>query len=201
MVPLPRVLVITDWGMPDLLDRVRALAHGLGPAVAVQHRAPGMDIRGYLARARQLSEACGPHRTPLFVSGRLDVALLCNAHLHLPGEAPDPVELRPHLPAGRWISAAVHAGTPPERAHGADVALVSPVFSPGSKPGDTRETLGPEGFARMAAQLPCPAYALGGITATTAGALPGAHGVAAISGALAEADPVEACRALLAALR
>ncbi|MBM4380105.1 MAG: thiamine phosphate synthase [Deltaproteobacteria bacterium] len=201
MAPLPRVVVITDWGLPDLLDRVDALCRAHGADIALQHRAPGLPVRAYLERARALAARCGAHGTPLFVSGRLDVALLCAAHLHLPEEAPAPPEVRPSLPPDRWISVAIHEETPPGRARGADVALVSPVFAPGSKPDDTRQTLGADGFARAAARLPCPAYALGGISVETARGLRGVPGVAAISGVLAAEDPAAACAALLEALR
>jgi len=201
MAALPRVVVITDWGLPDLVERLRAVAAAHGPQVAIQHRAPGMVLRDYLARARQLATLSHTHGTPLFVNARLDVALLCGAHLHLPGEAPWPSEVRPLLPAHRWISQAVHGADEAPRTHEADLALVSPVFAPGSKPGDTRPTLGAEGFTRLAQALPCPAYALGGISPSSAVTLRGAYGVAAISGVLAAPDPVEACRALLDALR
>lgn len=51
-------------------------------------------------------------------------------------------------------------------AAGASYALLSPVFSPTSKPGDTRPTLGRSGFERLAGSRPV--YALGGITEATA---------------------------------
>ena len=196
MAELPRLAVITDWTLPDLTERVRAVCT-LGSAVAVMHRAPGMAVRPYLERARALERICADRGTPLFVSGRLDVALACGAHLHLPEDAPSAAECRPLLPAGRWISVAFHDGTPLARAADADVALVSPVFTPGSKPGDPRPTLGPAGFQRIAASLPCPAWALGGVDASSAGALGTAAGVAVISACWTAPDPREACRALL----
>ena len=119
------------------------------------------------------------------------------AHLHLPAGGLTPGDVRPHLPAGRLVSVAVHDAREAGEARGADLALVSPVFSPGSKPDDTRPTLGPEGFRRLADALPCPALALGGITPERAGLLPGAYGFAVISGVLEAEDPVAAAKTLL----
>lgn len=200
MAGLPRLAVITDWAVPELLERVRAVCE-LGEEVAVMHRAPGMGVRPYLEQARALQSICAPAGTPLFVSGRLDVALACGAHLHLPEDAPSPADCRPYLPAGRWISVAFHADTPHERVQGADVALVSPVFSPGSKPGDVRPTLGVKGFRRIAETLPCPAWALGGMNGQHTHALGRAAGVAVISACWQAADPLSACRTLLEILK
>jgi thiamine-phosphate pyrophosphorylase len=86
------------------------------------------------------------------------------------------------------VSVAVHdVPGEPQRAAAADFALLSPVFPPRSKPGDLRPTLGPQGFARLAAQLPCPAFALGGIGPHNAASV-GAAGVALMSTVLHEVD-------------
>ncbi|MFP2933357.1 thiamine phosphate synthase, partial [Pyxidicoccus sp. 3LG] len=115
--------------------------------------------------SRQLAALCAERGNPLFVNGRLDVALLVGAHLHLPAHGPTPEDVRPHLPPGRLVSVAVHDVAEARTAAGADLALVSPVFAPGSKPGDTRATLGPEGFLALAggAAVPGPGRS-GGIT-------------------------------------
>jgi thiamine-phosphate pyrophosphorylase len=197
---LPRLLVITDWALPRsrLLGALeRALA--AGPGVAVQHRHPEAPGRLFLEEARALAALCRAHGAPLFVNGRLDVALLVDAHLHLPAGGLLPEDVRPHLPPGRQVSVAVHDAHEARLARGADLALVSPVFSPGSKPGDTRAPLGPEGFGALAARLPCPALALGGLTPERAARVPGAAGVAVISAVLEAEDPTAAARALLAA--
>lgn len=82
---LPRLIVITDWRMPRalLLERVEAVL-ALGPMVALQHRHPEASIRPFLEEARWLAELCQKRQTPLFINGRLDVALLLGADLHLP---------------------------------------------------------------------------------------------------------------------
>ncbi|RJS16356.1 thiamine phosphate synthase [Corallococcus sp. H22C18031201] len=197
MPPLPRVLVITDWRLPrEQLLTALARALDAGPDVAVQHRHPEAPAPLFLEEARLLAQLCHARGRALFVNGRLDVALEVGAHLHLPASGPAPHVVRPALPPERWVSVAVHDAAEARRAHGADLALVSPVFSPGSKPNDTRPPLGPEGFAALARLLPCPALALGGMTPERARAVRGAAGVAVISAVLAAADPTLAARAL-----
>ncbi|HLL55734.1 MAG TPA: thiamine phosphate synthase [Myxococcaceae bacterium] len=198
---LPRLIVITDWSLPreTLLERL-AQALAAGPEVAVQHRHPGAPVRAFLEEARALRALCAARGNALFVNGRLDVALRVGAHLHLPAGGPRAAEARPHLPEGRWISAAVHDEAEARDAEGADFALVSPVFAPGSKPEDTRPPLGPEGFRGLARRLSCPAYALGGMDADGAGRLGGVAGVAAITPVLRAADPRRAAAELLLVL-
>jgi thiamine-phosphate pyrophosphorylase len=198
---LPRLIVITDWSLPReaLLERLDQ-ALSAGPEVAVQHRHPGAPIRAFLEEARALRGLCARRGNALFVNGRPDVALLVDAHLHLPAGGVRPSEARPLLPEGRWISAAVHDEAEARDAEGADLALVSPVFAPGSKPEDTRAPLGPEGFGALARRLSCPAYALGGIDAERARRVNGAAGAACITPVLHAADPRQAAEALLLAL-
>lgn len=190
------VIVITDWqlGSARLLERVE-LALGAGPGLAVQHRHPGVGDRQFFDEASALAALCRRARAPLFINGRLDVALALGAHLHCTSRSLPPAAVRPHL-SGRWISCAVHG--PGDDATAADLALVSPVFPPGSKPADIRPALGAEGFARLAATLPCPAFALGGVDGQNAGQL-GAAGVAVITSVLHADDPRAAARTLLAA--
>jgi len=175
-------------------------ACALGPRVGVQHRHPGAATRPFLAQARLLAALCARHANPLFVSARLDVALLVSAHLHLPVDAPTPAQVRPLLPAGRWVSAAVHDEAELARAAGADLVLLSPVFSPGSKAADTRPTLGRAGYARLRALAVCPAFALGGVRAERLASLGAVEGAAVQSAVLGAEDPAAAAATLLAAL-
>lgn len=176
-------------------------ALSLGPEVAVQHRHPGATDRTFLEEGEQIAKLCRPFGNPLFVNGRLDVALLLDAHLHLPARGIRVGDVRPHLPASRWISAAVHDSEEGREAGGADLALVSPVFAPGSKVTEERAPLGWEGFARLAKVLPCPAFALGGIAPANASGVAAAWGFAVISSVLKAADPKSAVKALLNAAR
>lgn len=196
---LPELIVITDWALPRdrLLAAVEALG-ALGPRVAIQHRHPGASVLQLLQEARVLARICERAGVPLFVNGRLDVALRVDAHLHLPAQGLRPSDARPHLPAGRWISAAVHDATEAANARGADVALVSPVFKPISKE-DPRRPLGVEGLEALAASTSARVFALGGIHAETAARIPERFGLASLGGVLHAADPLQAAKALLAA--
>jgi thiamine-phosphate pyrophosphorylase len=185
---LPRLVLITDWslGADTLLARLeRALAAGSG--IAVQHRHPGASARVLFDEGARLKWLCAQFKAPLYVNRRLDVAAALGAHLHLPSTALLPAD----VPKGTMrVSVAVHSEHEAKRAQGADFALVSPVFE---KKGAT--ALGLEGFDRLAALLPCPAYALGGVTAQRR--VPQAHGHAVISAVLHAADPQAAAAQLL----
>ena len=198
-MPLPfRVLVVTDWtlGEQALLQKLEA-ALSAGPGLAVQHRHPGATTRTFWTEGQQLARLCERFGAPLFVNGRLDVALGLGAHLHLGSAALAPSDVRPHLPPGRLLSRAVHDEAEAVEARSCDLALVSPVFAPSSKPFDTRTPLGPERFALLAAHTRVPALALGGLDAERARVLPGAAGVAVIGAVLHAADPRDAALALL----
>ncbi len=202
-VTLPRLIVITDWSRGDaaLLRALQAVC-ALGPQVAVQHRHPEAPTRQFLSEARELSDLCRAHGVPLFVNGRLDVALRVDAHLHLPAHGFEVSEVRPHLPTGRLVSVAVHDAHEAGRAAGADLALLSPVFGAGSKPGDARAPQGVAGFEALARRTGCPVYALGGITPASAPALRGkVAGLAAVTGVLDAADPHAAAQTLLDIVR
>ena len=77
--------MLTDWSLPEDAHRaaLEAVA-ALGPDVCIQHRDPGARIRGFLDRARWLAALVERTGAQLAINGRLDVALLLHAHLHLP---------------------------------------------------------------------------------------------------------------------
>jgi thiamine-phosphate pyrophosphorylase len=198
---LPRLIVITDWTLPEERHRaaLEAVA-GLGAEVALQHRDPEAPIRQFLERARELARLCRRTGAHLFVNGRLDVALLADAHLHLPVDGLRPAEVRAHLPAGRWVSAAIHSTEELATSEGADLVLISPVFKPGSKPSDRRPQLGAEGFLELASRAAVPAFALGGIDPERVRSLRSCAGVAVQSSVLRATDPEAVARQILAAL-
>jgi thiamine-phosphate pyrophosphorylase len=196
---LPRLIVVTDWTLPEDSHRtaLEAVA-ALGPDVCIQHRDSGAPVRTFLERARWLALITGRSGAQLAINGRIDVALLVGAQVHLPVDGPRPWEVRPFLPAGRWISAAVHSEAELAHARGCDAVLLSPVFSPGSKPGDTRPPLGPEGFERLVRRaMPTPCYALGGMTPERLRTLTPCQGAAVQSHVLRAPDPAASVRAFL----
>ena len=191
---LPKLVVITDWSLGDLLQRLDDVLQA-GPGIAVQHRHPEVTTAAFYAEALHISAICARHHAALFINGRLEIALALHAHLHLPVRAMTAATARKFLPADRLISIAVHDELEARDATGADFALVSPVFAAGSKTGDSRVPLGLDGFARLAAALPCPAYALGGIGPTRR--VPLAAGHACISSVLRSTEPRAAALSML----
>jgi thiamine-phosphate pyrophosphorylase len=169
---LPQLIVITDWslGRELLLSRLSE-ALSLGPQVAVQHRHPEATGRQFFEEAKAVAELAQRFGNPLFINARLDVALLLGAHVHLRAEDPAAGQIRRHLPPGRWISRAVHSEQEAGWAREVDLALVSPVFPTRSKSMGERAALGREGFSRLAKLLPCPAFALGGVSPQNAAGL------------------------------
>lgn len=187
MIPF-RVIVITDWSRPGCLERVRAAVAVDPRRVAVQHRHPGASDRQLWEEGLALRGVIGSGA--LFVNGRLDLALALDAHLHLTEGSLHPADVRPHLPAGRWLSASWHPPTAPRE--GVELLLASPVFDPLSKPPD-RPALGVEGFRRARASTTTPVFALGGLTPDRVRALGPVDGVAVIGA-------TDRVRELLAAL-
>lgn len=200
MSALPfRLIVITDWSRSDLLQRLDA-ALLAGPGIAIQHRHPGVTTRQLHDEAVQVQKLCDRHHAPLFVNGRLDVALAVGAHLHLPSTAIAAAEARRVLPRERLISVAVHDEAEAARGKGADLALISPVFEPRSKPLGSHAPLGLSGFARLAAAFDGAHFALGGLTAETARHL-SCDGAATIDAVLGADDPTSAAAELLRAVQ
>jgi thiamine-phosphate pyrophosphorylase len=213
-----RVMLITDWAIDGLLDKLEAALEA-GPGIAVQHRWPQADDLHFYERGLEVARRCARRGVPLFINRRFDVAWAIDRelpkrqegfgiHLHLPANALSVAAVRPLLP-NAWFSVAVHDEAELPRAAGADFALVSPVFPPGSKPTDPRVPLGVDGFWRLARELRCPAFALGGMNATRAASLragwdesrgaPKLGGIAVVSEVWRAANPRAATEALLCA--
>lgn len=157
--------------------------------------APAGPRLGRLEALRALTREAG---AALFVKERADLALAVGADgLHL-GERS--VASRDARCFGLPLSRACHdrAGL---LAAGSDLALLSPVASPSSKP-LSGQVLGVDGFARCVSGLPQPAaavYALGGVTPALARPLreAGARGLAVLGGVFGARDPGAAAVALL----
>lgn len=174
----PRTLAITPAAPGPWIDRLATL-----PAQGVD----GVLVR-LIAAPAALPEVLRAIPAGLTVLVRptsesdAETAIRRELGLHLPSQMV-PAQWRARQPG--LLSAACHSASALKRAAaaGADMALLSPVFSPGSKPDDDRPTLGIDGFLSASRAVAIPVLALGGITAARAARLrsAGAYGVAGIS--------------------
>ncbi|MDP1822016.1 MAG: thiamine phosphate synthase [Archangium sp.] len=194
MIPF-KLLLITDWSRPGCIEIVKS-ALTAGPGIAVQHRHPGATDRQFYEEGLRLRDACAD--APLFINGRLDVALALDAHLHLTERSLLPSDVRTLL-GSRWLSSACHPGTARPPTDHCDLLLVSPVFDPISKPPE-RPALGADAFRAFVASTPVPCFALGGITAARIPQLKPLAGVAVIGEVMHAESPAHAAEALLRAL-
>ncbi|MGY5883026.1 thiamine phosphate synthase [Modestobacter lacusdianchii] len=204
MRPLGGLHVLTDAaGGPRALAAVAAAVAAGAPVVQV--RAKGCTDRVLHDFARAVVEICRPAGVTCLVNDRVDVALAVGADgTHL-GEHDLP------LAAARRVAGPGHllGGTArdPERARllvaeGADYLGVGPAFATTTKTG-LPDPIGPAGVAAVAAAVPVPVVAIGGVTAARVGELlaAGAAGVAVVGAVSTAADPGAATGELLRALR
>lgn len=147
-------IAVTDPSRAGWLERAAALLRD--PSIDyVQLRAHDLPAAAYLNAARQLAAVAADR---LIINGPLEVADLCDAHgVHVRSGAPVPATGRRIYAACHDLDAVLDAAR-----RGADVALVSPVFAPRSKPG-ARPCLGLTGLATIVAASPIPVVALGGM--------------------------------------
>jgi len=145
----------------------------------VQVRNDALSTRELIALVRRMMAQA----QPVLVNDRIDVAIAAgSAGVHLKSNAIAPERVRKLVPRGFLITVACHSEDDVLNAAGADYALLSPIFSPLSKP-DTRQPLGLDELARIARRSKIPILALGGITPDNAASCiaAGAGGIAGIS--------------------
>jgi thiamine-phosphate diphosphorylase len=148
-------------------------------------------IAARLTRAR---EALGPFMRDglrVLANTSLDRAValgFSGVHLSRRNTPEAPLE-RASLPAGFLLGASTHDPASLKHAHalGVDFAVLSPVFSPGSKPG---EGMGLTQFATAIKASPLPALALGGVGPQRVASClkAGARGVAVVSSVMSVSD-------------
>ena len=201
---VPRLLVLTDDGVAP--DHVRAV----WPAVAgaVPDGVVALTVRYRGLEARPLSSLCAAlqgltPRAPVLVSRRLDVALAAGlAGVHLPAHGVCCDEARRLLGEGALVVRAAHDEAElAAAALGADLALLSPLWSPRSH-AQQRPALGAPRFLVMARGARVPVLALGGVTPENAAlaVAAGAAGVAVVSAVWSAPDPAQAARQLVQAM-
>lgn len=186
----PRLLSISPAG-------VRACAGWVERAPElVAAGADALLLRCWLAPAAQVRAWCAAlEGLPLLLHARCPGAPALGLPLHLPADA----DAAPPVGA---VGQSAHDLPELVAAHarGCAYAVLSPIWSPASKPEDDRPTLGLGGLRAACAGSPLPVLALGGVTPARVGPClrAGAHGVAGI-GAFGRPEQIEALRGALSA--
>ena len=176
-VPLPPLLFFTD---PTRTPRPWETAARLPAGAGVVFRHFGAtDALEIGLRLRAATKAAGVR---LLVGLDADLAERIKADgVHLPERALSAA----YALSGRrpdWLlTGAAHSTKTVKAARDLDALILSPVFPAGGASAD-KIALGVEGFKALAAPAPCPAYALGGISAANAETLigSGACGIAGV---------------------
>ncbi len=200
-----RLCAITDvTGRPGLTHAAAAAAALAGGAPCVQLRAKALSARDLLEEARGIRAAARAAGALLVVNDRLDVALAADADgVHLGQDDLPAARARRLLPSGRLLGVSTHSLVQARRAvaDGADYIGVGPVFATATKE-TGHAPLGLAGLAAIAAAVPVPVVAIGGIGPVEAPQVirAGAMAAAVISALMAAPDIAGATRALLARL-
>lgn len=195
-----RLVAITDDAedrRATLVDRVVAAVHG--GATSVQVRLKNATAREVVEVTRSIMSKVS---VPVIVNDRADIALVAGAAGVHVGEADLPVAaIRRFAPADFIIGASLGSDAELPNAKDADYVGVGPVYGSDSK-SDAGAEIGVEGFKRLAALVPHPAVAVGGITADRALQITvaGAVGVAVINAIFSSDDPERSTREIADAI-
>jgi thiamine-phosphate pyrophosphorylase len=192
-----RLMLVTD----PVMTRARGLVETVLAAVAggvtiVQLRDKEAGDDALIAAARALRAALLPLGVPLIVNDRVAVALAAGADgVHIGQDDGDPAAARarlgPDALIGLSVTRAAEIGT--VGAGVVDYVGLGPLFATATK-ADAAPALGLAGARAIAARLPVPWIAIGGIDANNAADVmaAGAAGVAVVSAICAADDPAEA---------
>ena len=200
-----RLCAVTDVSArPGLTHAGVAAAALAGGAPCIQLRAKDLPAGMLLREARAIRAATRAAGALFIVNDRLDVALAAAADgVHLGQDDLPATRARRLLPAGKLLGISTHSLDQARRAvaDGADYIGVGPAFAT-----TTKETgyspLGLAGLSAIAAAVPVPVVAIGGITLADAPRVirVGAMAVALISALMAAPDITAATRGVLAHL-
>ncbi len=178
---------ITDRHSAGGVERVlQFIAQALQAGVErIQIREKDLPARELLALVRSAMALPNPHRSPILVNTRADIAMACGAAgVHLPSDSVSPKILRAITPRGFLIGVSAHSCDQLRAAEseGADYAFLSPIFPTISKAAVGRP-IGLEGLRTGVRSVSIPVIALGGITQLNSAACAdaGAAGIAGIS--------------------
>jgi thiamine-phosphate pyrophosphorylase len=171
-----------------------------GGATMIQLREKALSGRALLALAEALRELTRAHGATFIVNDRVDIALASGADGVHVGDEDLPIAVaRRVLGAGAIIGASVDNVPEAQAAEaaGASYLGVGPVYPTGSK-ADAGAAIGAGRIGEIAAAVPLPVLAIGGLTCDNVHSVieAGADGIAVIS-AVAEADDMEDAARLL----
>ncbi|ATE58565.1 Nudix family hydrolase [Thauera sinica] len=180
---LPRLMGITQAAELGVDAQLAALDAALaGGLRLVQVREAGLEAALRPGFAREVVRRVHAHGGLVVINA--DPVLACEVGadgLHLPARLLAGLHGRPELP---WVGASCHDRDELERAAalGLDYALLGPVEATRTHPG--LPGLGWQRFGALAAGLPLPVFALGGLDASAMEMArdAGAHGIAGIRG-------------------
>jgi thiamine-phosphate pyrophosphorylase len=201
-LPVPPLLVISDrrqTGRPLEELAAAVFAGGCRWLSLREKDLPADERRALLSALVVLGRRWGATVT---VHEDIDAAVMAGAGgLHLPS-AGNPKAARTRLPGG-LIGASAHSAAEASAllGSGADYVTISPIFLSISKPG-YGPAIGLDGLAEIAARVPGPVIALGGINAANAPLClsAGASGIAVMGEVMRAADPQAVVEAMLAAI-
>ena len=201
-LPVPPLLVISDrrQARRSLEEVAEAIFAGGCRWLSLREKdLPAAERRALLSTLVALG---GRWRATVTVHEDIDAAVAAGAGgVHLPS-AGNPAAARARLPDG-LIGASAHSAEEASALlrSGADYVTLSPVFVTASKPG-YGPAIGLDGLAAMAARVPGPVIALGGINVANAPLClsAGASGVAVMGEAMRAAYPRAVVEAMLAAI-
>lgn len=179
---LPDRYLITPETEVDFLERLAcACAAGIR---LVQLRAPTLDTRAYIERARAACACAHAHGAQVLLNADpACVAQVGAAGVHLSARRLLQLARRP-LPASLWVAASCHNAAELRHAMhiGCDFVVLGPVQPTASHPGAAH--LDWSGLQALSEIATLPVYALGGMTCNDLDAAwrAGAQGIAAIRG-------------------
>lgn len=173
-----------------------------GGAGCLQLREKDLPDGELLLRAKRLRELTSQHDALLIINDRPDIARLSGADgVHLGQDDLSVAEARRVAGGGVLIGKSTHTIEQFESAvvEAPDYIAVGPMFASSTKPQD--HIAGPETLAEAAKRTQIPLVGIGGITASSAGAVidAGAGCVCVCSAAIGADDVEEACRLMLRA--
>jgi len=167
----------------------------------VQLREKHADTRKFLKTAQALMALLEPHKIPLIINDRVDIALAARATgVHL-GQSDMPyAHARRLMGQDSIIGLSVETWEDVEIAQDLDVDYlgVSPVFSTPTKT-DTKTPWGLDGLERIRKYSCHPLVAIGGLNLSNARKTikAGAHSIAVVSAICSANDPFDAARQLV----